>query len=484
MSWVGDVRDRDREENRYCMWMRILFEIVEICNGKFECDGSLHAFFLTLTFGGLDTDLLVILLEGGEILTSLGEFTFFHTLTDVPMDESTLGVHEIELVVNSGEDLSDGGGVGDHADGAHDLGEIATWDDGGWLVVDTALEASWAPVDELDGSLGLDGGDGGVDILGDDVTSVHEAAGHVLSVSWVTLGHHGGGLERAVSDLGDGELLVVGLLSGDDWGVGGEHEMDTWVGHQVGLELSHIDVEGTVESEGGGQGGDDLGDESVQVGVGGSLNVEVSAADVVDGLVVEHDGDVSVLEEGVGGEDRVVWLDNSGGDLRRGVDGETELGFLAVVNGESLEEERSETGAGTTTDGLEDEEALETSALIGELSDSVEAEVNNLLTDGVVTTGEVVGGILLTRDELLWVEELSVGAGSDLIDDGRLEIEEDSAGDVLASTGLREEGVESVVTATDGLIGGHLTVRLDTVLEAEELPAGVTNLDTGLTDVD
>ena len=464
----------------------VYYRVVTYVVGASEADwyGSLHAFFLTLTFGGLNADFLVVLLEGSEILTSLGELTFFHTLSDVPMDESTLGVHKIELVVNSGEDLSDGSGVGDHADSAHDLGEVTAWDDGGWLVVDTALEASWAPIDELDGSLGLDGGDGGVDILGDDVTSVHEAAGHVLSVARVTLGHHGGGLERAVGDLGDGELLVVGLLSGDDWGVGGEHEMDTWVGHQVGLELSHIDVEGTVESEGGSERGDDLRDESVEVGVGGSLNVEVSAADVVDGLVVEHDGDVSVLEEGVGGEDRVVWLNNGGGDLRGWVDGETELGLLSVINGKSLEEERTKTGSGTTTDGVEDEESLKTSALIGELSDSVEAEVNDLLTDGVVTTGEVVGGVLLTRDELLWVEELSVGAGSDLIDNGRLEIEEDSAGDVLASTGLREEGVESVITATDGLIGGHLTVRLDTVLEAEELPAGVTNLDTGLTDVD
>jgi len=150
---------------------------------------------LTFAFGGLDTDLLVILLEGGKILTSLGELTFFHTLTDVPMDEGTLGVHEIELVVNSGEDLSDGSGVGDHADSAHNLGEITTWDNSGWLIVDTALETSWAPVDELDGSLGLDGGDSGVDILGDDITSVHEAASHVLSVTRITLGHHGGGLE-------------------------------------------------------------------------------------------------------------------------------------------------------------------------------------------------------------------------------------------------------------------------------------------------
>jgi len=157
--------------------------------------GSLHAFFLTLTLGGLNSDLLVILLEGGKILSGLGELTFFHTLTDVPMDEGSLGVHEIELVINSGEDLSDGSRVGDHADSSHNLGEITTGNDGRRLIVDTALETGRAPVDELDGSLGLDGSNGGVDILGDDITSEHEAACHVLSVSGVTLSHHGGGLE-------------------------------------------------------------------------------------------------------------------------------------------------------------------------------------------------------------------------------------------------------------------------------------------------
>ena len=163
--------------------------------------------------------------------------------------------------------------------------------------------------------------------------------------------------------------------------------------------------------------------------------------------------------------------------------GEAELGLLAVVHGQTLEEEGAETGASATTDD-EHEEALETSALVGELADAVEAEVKDLLADGVVATGEVVGGVLLAGDELLGVEELSVGASADLIDDGGLEIEEHSAGDVLASTSLGEEGVESVVAATDGLVGGHLTVGLDAVLEAEELPAGVTDLDTGLADVD
>ena len=152
-----------------------------------------------------------------------------------------------------------------------------------------------------------------------------------------------------------------------------------------------------------------------------------------------------------------------------------------------------------------------------------------------MTTGEVVRGVLLAGDELLRVEELAVGAGADLVDHGGLEIEEDSAGDVLASTSLGEEGVESVVAATDGLVGGHLaavelkieakrkrlgriaehtkgraiitgrfsapiwspandfkkgkkpvldSLRLDAVLEAVELPARVTGLDTGLADVD
>jgi hypothetical protein len=127
---------------------------------------------------------------------------------------------------------------------------------------------------------------------------------------------------------------------------------------------------------------------------------------------------------------------------------------------------------------------LETSALISELSDSVEAEIDDFLTNGVVTSGEVVGGIFLTRDELFWMEELSVGTSSDFINDSWFQIEEDASWDVFTSTSLREEGVESIITTTDGLIGWHLTVWLDTVLKAEEFPAGVTNLDTGLSDVD
>ena len=129
---------------------------------------------------------------------------------------------------------------------------------------------------------------------------------------------------------------------------------------------------------------------------------------------------------------------------------------------------------------MEDKESLESSTLVSQLSDSVQAQVDDLLSDGVVTTSVVVSGILLSCDQLLGVEQLSVGSGTDLIDNGGLEIEEDGTGYVLSSSGLREEGVERVITTSDGLVRRHLTIRLDSMLQAVQLPACVTNLTTGL----
>ena len=85
---------------------------------------------------------------------------------------------------------------------------------------------------------------------------------------------------------------MVSLLGGDDWGVCSQREVDTWVGHQVGLELSQVDVEGTIESQRGSDGADNLTNQSVQVGVGWSLNVQVTSADIVDSLIVYHEGAV------------------------------------------------------------------------------------------------------------------------------------------------------------------------------------------------
>jgi len=44
--------------------------------------------------------------------------------------------------------------------------------------------------------------------------------------------------------------------------------------------------------------------------------------------------------------------------------------------------------------------------------------------------------------------------------------------------------LKGIVAAADGLVGRHLAVGLDAVLQAVQLPAGIAHLDTGLADVD
>jgi len=51
---------------------------------------------------------------------------------------------------------------------------------------------------------------------------------------------------------------------------------------------------------------------------------------------------------------------------------------------------------------------------------------------------------------------------------------------VFSCTRLAEEGVECIISATDGFVRGHLTIWLDAVFKAEELPACISNLDAGL----
>merc|ERR1719313_2841018 len=114
---------------------------------------------------------------------------------------------------------------------------------GGWLVVDATFESSWAPIHKLDSTLGLDGGNCGIDILGHDISSVHHAACHVFAMAWVALCHHVCRLETSVGDFGDRERLVVRLLSRDDWRIRGHHEVNPGVWHKIGLELGQVDIQ-------------------------------------------------------------------------------------------------------------------------------------------------------------------------------------------------------------------------------------------------
>merc|ERR1712080_461119 len=340
-----------------------------------------------------------------------------------------------------------------------------------------------APVDKLDAALALDGGNGGVHILGDDVTAVQHTAGHVLSMPWVAFDHGVGWLEASIGDLRNTQGLVVSLLGRDDGSICDEGEVDPRVGHKVGLELVQIDVQGSVKPQRGGDGRNDLADQPVKVSIAGPLNVEVPPADVIDRLVVHHERAVAVLQGGVRAQCRVVWLHHCSGNLWRWVDAELQLGLLAIVNRQALHQKRGEAGSGAAAEGVEDEEALEAGAVVSQLPHSVQHQVDDLLADGVVTAGVVVGGVLLARHHLLRVEQLPVGSGPDLVDDSGLEVEKDGPRNMLAGAGFREEGGERVILWLSSFNSRKLTVRLDAVLHAVELPAGVAHLDSSLSNM-
>merc|ERR1719205_571621 len=217
---------------------------------NFELNCLIFISFSIFSLSRVKTDLLIILLKSSKILTGLRELSLFHTLSNIPVNKSSLGVHEVKLVVKPGPGLGNGSGVGQHADSTSNLCKISSRDNSWRLVVDSNLETSWTPVNKLDAPLGLDGGDGSVHILGDNISSVEKTAGHVFTLARVALDHLVGRLEASIGDLRDGQLFMVGLFGGDDGSIGHKREVDPWVWHQVSLELSQVNVQSTIESQG------------------------------------------------------------------------------------------------------------------------------------------------------------------------------------------------------------------------------------------
>merc|ERR1712216_945798 len=73
---------------------------------------------------------------------------------------------------------------------------------------------------------------------------------------------------------------------------------------------------------------------------------------------------------------------------------EAELVFLAIIDRKTFQHEATETRSGTPANCVENHEPLEASAIVCQLSEAVKDQVDDLFANGVVTTGEVVGGIL------------------------------------------------------------------------------------------
>jgi hypothetical protein len=175
-----------------------------------------------------------------------------------------------------------------------------------------------------------------------------------------------------------------------------------------------------------------LSNQSVEIFVVRSLDAQVSSTDVVNSFVVDHETAVGMLEGSVGSQDGVIRLNYRGGDLRRWVDTELELDSLAILDRQPFHEKSSKSGAGTTPKGMEDQEALETRAIIGHAANFVKNLVDELLADRVMTAGIIVRSIFLASNHLFWVEQAAISASPHFVDHVRLEIAIDGSGNIFA----------------------------------------------------
>jgi hypothetical protein len=163
------------------------------------------------------------------------------------------------------------------------------------------------------------------------------------------------------------------------------------------------------------------------------------------------------------------------------VDAEFELALLAIVDRQAFHKQSSEARAGATAEGMENQETLKAGAIICNTANLVENLVNELLANCVMTTGIIVGSILLSSDHLFWVEKTSVGAGTDFVDNIWLKIAIDCSGNIFAVafnnqplavawifvnanryglTSFREECAETLVWIGGLALFGQISIRL------------------------
>merc|ERR1711970_393034 len=248
--------------------------------------------------------------------------------------------------------------------------------------------------------------------------------------------HHVLGIEHLLGELWHSEGTVLLGATGCKWGEASEEEVETGEWHKVDSKLTGVRGELTREADAASHTGHAGGAKMVQVTIGWGGELEGTEADVVEGLVVHAHTLVGVLDKLVDGEGGVVWLDNGVGHLGGWHDGEGEHDTVGVLLTDLGDEESSHTGAGATSEGVGQLEALEAIAGLGLLADDVEDGVDELGTLGVVALGPVVTGSSLAEDEVVWAEELTEGTGTDGVHGTGLEVHKDGAGHVAAAGGL------------------------------------------------
>jgi len=146
----------------------------------------------------------------------------------------------------------------------------------------------------------------------------------------------------------------------------------------------------------------------VEVAKSRGSKLQSSEANIIQGLVVNAEALIGILDELMNGEGGVVWLNNSIGHLGRGNDRECQHDTVRILLTNLRNEKCAHSSASATTQGMRDLEALKTIGRFGLLSYNVEDRVDELSTLSVVTLSPIVACTSLTEHEVVRAEDLAI----------------------------------------------------------------------------
>ena len=165
----------------------------------------------------------------------------------------------------------------------------------------------------------------------------------------------------------------------------------------------------------------------VQVAVGRVRQLERAEANVVERFIVDAVRLVSVLDQLVDRECRVVRLDDGVGHFRRRDDRERVHNSVGVLFPNLRDQERSHSRASAATERVSQLETLKAVAVLSFFSNDFEDGIDELGAFGVVSFRPVVSGARLAEDEVVWSEDLAKWTRSNGIHRSGLEIDENGA---------------------------------------------------------
>ncbi len=386
-----------------------------------------------------------------------------HAFVEIPVGEGLALPEFVEVRANPVEHAGDLGVVGEqhHALAMRDAALLDVAD----------LERGGNPVGERQGlthrgegavRLGLVIHDAAVEHGGGEEAALHGRAG----------GEDAAVVEEGLDHLLDAEFLEFAAVRRGERREGAHEEVQAGLRDEVREQLAEADLDGeeAAETHRGGESGERLGDEEVQIINGGAFDVPLAMREFKEGLVVENEAGVGAAAERVKGENSVVRLRDHAGDLRRRQHCAGEHGNLRMFFLQGFDEQRAEARTGTTARGVKHDDATDVVALVDFDVETPHDLREDLTTGAEITDGKVAARAFSAGNEVRGIEERA-GGRLDVLNDAGLEVHHHGARDEAAATALAETREERAPVPPRLLsLGGLAGERVDAVLLADGFP--------------